>query len=279
MLRFKNDIPAENATMRHDIYDGVVYTVPPCSGSQELIHYAKGMIREILGVEDIRHAHLALDEDSFFTRIGKLRRTLYLEEECHQRLSAILEENGFDPERTVFDPLRLRVICPDGHLNKKAAPVYFPHRDTWYAHPQSLIVYWTPLDDLEEHETFAIYPDYFDREVPNDSEVFNYDDWIKDGPDLKIGWQKQDSGMTATYPRSAAGFAPGTDVGFSCPAAGQVFIAGAHYHATRPQNTGKIRFSLDARLVNLDDVAAGTGAPNADNRSTGDILKDYIKVA
>ncbi|TNE25515.1 MAG: hypothetical protein EP349_10555 [Alphaproteobacteria bacterium] len=278
MLRFKNDIPAENATLRHDIYGGDVYVTPPCDGSQRLVSYAKDMIRDILNVPDIRRAHLELDEDTFFTRIGTLRRTLYLDEDYHKLLSATLAENGFDPDRMAFDPLRLRVICPDGHLNKKAAPVYFPHRDTWYAHPQCLIVYWTPLDDLDEHETFAIYPEYFDREVPNDSEVFNYDDWIKDGPDLKIGWQKQDSGMTATYPRSAEGFAPGEDVGFSCPAAGQVFIAGAHYHATRPQNTRKIRFSLDARLVHLDDAAANIGAPNADNRSTGDILKDYIKI-
>lgn len=279
MLRFKNDIPAENARLRHDVYKGDVYVTPPCPGAEKLVSYAKGMIREILGVEDIRRAHLELDDETFFTRIGKLRRMFYLEEDCHKRLTALLEENGFDPERTAFDPLRLRVICPDGHLNKKAAPVYFPHRDTWYAHPQCLIVYWTPLDDLAEHETFAIYPEYFDRAVPNDSEVFNYDDWIKDGPDLKIGWQKQESGMTAAYPRSVEGFAPGEDVGFSCPAAGQVFIAGAHYHATRPQNTGKIRFSLDARLVNPDDAAAGIGAPNADNRSTGDILKDYIRAA
>ena len=78
MPRFKNDIPAENAVLRHDIYDGDIYVTPSCTGSQKLVSYAKGMIRDILDVPDIRRAHLELDEDSFFTRIGKLRRTLYL---------------------------------------------------------------------------------------------------------------------------------------------------------------------------------------------------------
>ncbi len=277
MLQFRGEIPQDNRELRHAVYDGAVYLASPCAGSLKLVRKAQDAIRSVLDVKEIRRAHLELDEDTFFTRIGALRRMIYLEEEFHNILSDILEENGFDPDCTAFDPLRLRVVCPDGHLNKKAAPVYFPHRDTWYAHPQSLIVYWTPLDDLGEDETFAIYPDYFQQNVPNNSEVFNYDEWVKDGPDLKIGWQKEDSGLTAVYPRSAEGFDPGQDVGFSCPAAGQLFIAGAHYHATRPQNTGKIRFSLDARLVHLEDAASGTGAPNVDNRSSGDILKDYIR--
>jgi len=271
--------PKTDDVLRQNVYAGDIYHLPPAKATEKLVTDVTDLVHEILGVDDMRLAHEVLDDDTFFERIGKLRRTIYLKDRYHQYLSDALIENGFDPERMAFDPLRLRVICPDGHLNKKAAPVYFPHRDTWYAHPQCLIVYWMPLHDVGEDETFAIYPDYFDHAVPNNSEVFNYDDWIKDGPELKIGWQKKESGMTAIYPRSEKNFDPGKDIGFSCEKAGQVFMAGAHYHATRPQNTGKIRFSLDARIVHLDDVAGNIGAPNADNRSSGDILKDYIKAA
>ena len=62
-----------------------------------------------------------------------------------------------------FDPLRLRIIKGDGHHNPAAKAVYYPHRDTWYGHPQALIVGWLPLDDLREDETFVFFPDYLRR--------------------------------------------------------------------------------------------------------------------
>ena len=96
-----------------------------------------------------------------------------------------LETMGTSPDAAIvsigavaFDPLRLRIIQGGGHHNPAARAVYYPHRDTWYGHPQSLVVGWIPLDDLREEETFVFFPDYLRRAAPNDSEIFDYDAWV-----------------------------------------------------------------------------------------------------
>jgi len=180
-----------------------------------------------------------------------------------------------DPARVAFDPLRLRVIRHRGHENPLAAPVYHPHRDTWYSHPRALIAWWIPLDDLAEDETFVFYPDRFAAPVDNDSEIFDYDDWVRDGWELKIGWQKL--GTDARFPRSAPGVDGGRAIGFSCRTGENLVFSGAQFHATLPQATGRTRYSLDFRIVDLEDHGAGLGAPNVDNRSRGSALCDYVK--
>ncbi|MEO7732615.1 MAG: hypothetical protein ABIY55_16725, partial [Kofleriaceae bacterium] len=77
-------------------------------------------------------------------------------------------------------------------------------------------------------------------------------------------------------PRAAPGVDPGPAIGFACRAGDNLVFSGAQFHATLPQATGRTRFSLDFRIVDLDDHAAGLGAPDVDNRSRGSSLIDYV---
>jgi len=95
---------------------------------------------------------------------------------------------------------------------------------------------------------------------------------------LRIGWQNPEHGRTHTYPGQVGEFNPGREVGFAAAAGDLVMFAGAHFHQTRKNATGRTRFSLDFRTVNLEDHKAGVGAPNADNRSTGCSAKDYVRL-
>jgi len=183
---------------------------------------------------------------------------------------------GFDPRAMAFDPLRARVILHAGHDDPRAAAVYYPHRDTWYGHPSALINWWIPLDDLAAEETFEFYPDYFERPVANDSEIFDYAAWIAQGWSLKIGWQDRDAGLKADYPGVIGEPDRGRRVGFACKRGDTLLFAGAHLHATRPQSFGRSRFSVEFRAVHLGDYAAGRGAPNVDDRSRGSSLSDYL---
>lgn len=270
-------LPADNLDLRKKIFTGDVFLSEKNAVTTRLVSEVRQALSRELGIEDVRKAHRHLSDEDFFTRMGNLRRTFYLESYYNDLLREVLSSHGFDPDRCAFDPLRIRVILPNGHSNPKAAPVYYGHRDTWYSHPQSLIVGWIPVYDLREEETFHFYPDFFDQPVPNDSEIFDYADWIKDGPALKIGWQKSDSGTTGGYPRSLNKEKPTHQVGFSCEAGETLLFAGSHFHQTREQDFDTIRFSLDYRVVHLDDEAQGRGAPNVDNRSRGNILADYIQ--
>ncbi len=272
-----HSLPALNSTLRHSLYQGEIYLAPSHPSSLALVKEIKQLISAELGLKDIRQAHMLLDEQTFFQKIGSLRRKIYCEPMYQKAIFTLLEICGFDCAKMAVDPFRLRVIQPFGHLNERAAPVYYPHRDTWYAHPQSTLVLWVPLDSLQEEETFEFYPEYFARPVENNSRVFNYDDWVKEGPELKIGWQDINSGKTAVYPKSQKNTEIQNALGFSCEEGHMLFFSGQHYHKTKPQITRQIRYSLDVRLVHLEDEANHLGPQNVDNLSRGYILKDYIK--
>lgn len=254
---------------RRAIYDGRIFLAPPTDASLALVATVRELLTAALGAE---YRDVRLPNTDLFARIGDLRRALYLEPRFH---AAVRDVVGAFANRIAFDPLRLRVILHAGHANPLARAVYHAHRDTWYAHPPALIAWWIPLDDLAPHETFEFFPEYFARPVANDSEIFDYDDWVRDGWELKIGWQKL--GAEARYPHAAPDAPRGRAVGFSCRAGENLIFSGAHFHATLPQLTGRTRFSLDFRIVDLDDHAAGLGAPNVDNRSRGSALRDYVR--
>ncbi len=274
---FHTDLPADSQAFRQSIYDGTVYLKPSDAASQALVRHVVHAMQERLEMEDIRQAHVKWSADELFERLGALRRLVYLDPVFHEHVRCVAEACGLDRSRIAFDPIRLRVVQPGGHRNPLAAPVYYPHRDTWYAHPQCMMVWWIPLHDLTPEETFVFYPEYLEQPVANDSEIFDYADWIKDGPALKIGWQNKDSGVTARYPGSLEKEMPAYAEGFSCRAGEHLIFSGAHYHRTLPHDLNRTRFSLDFRIADLEDAAAGLGAPNADNRSRGSTLKDYVQ--
>lgn len=267
--------PATNEALRSALYAGEVFLLPATAAAEWLVARVRERLAAVLG-SDPREAQHRMDNDAFFARLGPLRRALYLEPEFRAAVREVVAAVGFDPAAMAYDPLRLRVVKSRGEEIPAARPVYYPHRDTWYAHPPGLIVWWLPLDDLAEAETFEFFPERFAVPVPNDSEVFDYDDWVRDGWELKIGWQHADSGLTARYPGVIGTPAAGAPLGFACRRAENLLFAGAHFHRTRPQASGRTRFSLDFRLVHLGDHAAGRGAPNVDARCRGSALRDYV---
>jgi len=64
-----------------------------------------------------------------------------------------------------------------------------------------------------------------------------------------------------------------------CPAGGAIVFSGAHLHATIPNTSGRSRFSIDFRTVNLDDVLEGVGAANVDSECTGTTLRDFVRAS
>lgn len=258
----------------HSLYRGEISHTGPTDASLRLVDDATALLADALGCAPGEVRDQRLPNPELFARIGKVRKALYLDPHYHQAVRDVIAARGVDPAGVAFDPLRLRVVLDRGHENPLAAPVYHPHRDTWYGHPNALVAWWIPMDDLAAHETFVFYPERFAAPVGNDSEIFNYDDWVRDGWELKIGWQKL--GAPAQYPRAALDADGGRAEGFACRRGDNLVFSGAHFHATLPQATGRTRFSLDFRIVDLADHAAGLGAPNVDNRSRGSALRDYV---
>lgn len=263
--------------LRSELYAGSLVRLPPVPASWALVKRAKQLLVEELGPSPREAVH-HLPNSELFVRLGRVRKSLYLDPEALGEIADLLRQHGLDPSEWATDPARLRVVHPHGERIPAAAAVYAVHRDVWYGHPPGLITWWLPLDDLPPDQTFEFWPDHFARSVPNDSEVFDYDDWVSRGWSLKIGWQDAKSGLTARYPgflgeRAALG--PG--VGFSAQAAESRLFAGAHLHATKPHAAPLTRFSLDFRIAHLGDVAQQRGAPCVDDRSKGSSVPDYLR--
>jgi hypothetical protein len=60
------------------------------------------------------------------------------------------------------------------------------------------------------------------------------------------------------------------------PGGAQIFSA-ANMHSTVPNTSGKTRFSIDFRTVNLADIQVKRGAHNIDSHPTGTSLRDFMK--
>ena len=273
-MMLRSDLPASNEDLRTALYAGDVFRLPPSDASRHVVADSVEAVEAELGT-DMRHAQFRLGDEDFFAAVGRLRKQLYTTEPFHDLLRQMLRDAAFDPARIAFDPFRLRVVAHKGFEDPRAAPIYYAHRDTWYAHSQAEITWWIPLHDVTEAETFAFYPDWFARPVGNNSEEFDHDRWTKHGPSLRIGWQDARHGASHLYPGHVGDLEPGTVVSFAAKEAEVVLFAGSHFHQTRKNSTGRTRFSIDFRSVHLDDHAAGRGAPNVDNRSTGSALGDY----
>lgn len=271
-------LPEPHDRARQAVYDGEIFLLPATGASLRLAEAARETVRQAFADvhEDPRQAQHHLSDEAFFERVGRLRRELYTSPEHQETVRHLLREHGFDPAGLAFDPIRIRAIAHRGYDNPKAAPIYYPHRDTWYANPQAQMTWWLPLHDVEPEETFVFFPDFFAKAVPNNSERFDYAQWTAGGTDLRIGWQDPKAGEEALYP-GQQGAVQDRPVGFRA-AFGQVLLfAGAHLHETLRNETGRTRFSIDFRTVHLGDLQAGRGAPNADNRCTGSAVVDWIK--
>jgi hypothetical protein len=122
------------------------------------------------------------------------------------------------------------------------------------------------------------FPDEFTRPVVNDSEIFDFDAWVEDGQEKRVGWQNRRTGTTAGYPQLHEP-PRGRRIPVTCRAGDILLFSGQHLHQTRNNTTRKTRFSMDFRTVHLKDHADGIEAINVDNQSTGLSLQQFVQGA
>ena len=261
------------AALREALYAGRIFRLPARPASLALVEAAAAAVAAELG-PDPRHAQFALSPADWLAAIARIRERLGAEATFRGGVRAVIDAIGWGPDEMVGDALRLRAVAHLGHEVPAAAPAYFAHRDTWYANPQAQVNVWIPLHDVEEVETFAFYRDRFTRAVANDSDGFDHDRWVRE-----VGWQNAARPQTAVYPKACEPLDAEPADGFSARAGEIVLFSASQLHQTRPNTSGRTRFSLDFRVVHLEDHRHGRGAPNVDNRSKGSTLETYAPLA
>lgn len=260
--------PAQNALAA--LYAGMVFKCAATDDTQALVARIRALLEAAFGT-DLQAVHERLAFAEMKQPLADIRAALERDTVYADACRDILAGLGMPDMRR--DALRLRCVMHGEHESTAAARAYAAHRDTWFGNPEAQINIWIPLLDVTDDQTFTFYPSYFDAPIKNSSGVFDYDDWMQ-----TVGWQGAKTVQQPAdidYPQVLEDIVDDKAFGFSAKAGEMIVFAASHLHQTVPNSSGRTRFSLDFRAVHMADHLAGKGAPNVDNASRPDALRDY----
>jgi hypothetical protein len=261
---------------RQHLYQGQLFVYSPLSSSIALCRFADELIREAFGGLSPEKAQYSLSVEQYAAILSQLKPRFIHHPKSKECIRAILKDLGCDLSKTYFDVPRMRTSTSDGYLTTGIAYAWHPHRDTWYSAPQCQINWWIPVYSIEANDGVAFHPRYWTQPIKNDSRRYNYYEWNKMHRPNAAQFLKDDP---RPLPRPTEPVELEPQIRPVCPVGGIVMFAGAQLHSSVPNNSGKTRFSIDFRTVNLDDLAAKVGAPNIDSQCTGTALRDFLQAS
>ncbi|MBV9345126.1 MAG: hypothetical protein JO341_09490 [Gammaproteobacteria bacterium] len=259
---------------RHRLYQGDLFVYAPSPESLELVAFAREMLRQAFAPHDPELAQYSMPVADFAALLGELKPKFIHHPECKRLLPALLQRLGCDPHKTYFDVPRLRSATSDEYLTTGIAYAFHPHRDTWYSAPFCQINCWLPITALSPDNCMAFHSRYFAQPVRNSSEIYNYQEWNRTS---RFNAAQQINADTRPQPKALEPVELQPDVRVLPPPGGILLFSAAQLHSTVPNTSRRTRFSIDFRIVNLDDATALRGARNVDSRCTGSTMGDYLR--
>jgi ectoine hydroxylase-related dioxygenase (phytanoyl-CoA dioxygenase family) len=169
----------------------------------------------------------------------------------------------------------MRTSTSDAYLTTGIAYAFHPHRDTWYSAPFSQLNWWMPIYPVQPENVMAFHPQYWSTPVRNGSRRYDYSEWNRSSRFNASQHVKRDT-RDQPKPEEPVHLDPQVRV---VPEVGGVMVfSGNQLHSTVPNTSGKTRFSIDFRTVNVDDVRSRRGAPNVDSECKGTSLRDFLRL-
>mgnify|MGYP001223828145 FL=1 len=270
------DAAVSDNVRRQMLFDGQLFAYSPRPSSLAFITHARQMIEDAFSPLDPELAQHELSVERYAEILGKLKPAFIHHPESKRHLGNILTELGCDPEKTYFDVPKMRSSTSGQYLTTGIAYAWHPHRDTWYSAPLCQINYWIPIYDFSSDNAMAFHPRYWNVGVKNDSEQFNY-----------YAHNQQSRGAHVTkfigsdpriLPKSLESLELDPQVRLIIPAGGILLFSAAQMHSSVPNTSGRTRFSIDFRVVHIDDVEAKRGASQSDEACSGTTMRDYMRV-
>jgi hypothetical protein len=268
------NVPDEHRRTR--IFAGNLFLYCRSRATEALCDHAIGFIARAFGAHDPQRAQFVLPVESFVAAAGPLKTKFTNDLVTKELVRDLLTELGCDLEETYFDVPRLRIVPHGGYLSAGVSYAYKPHRDIWYAGPGYQVNYWMPVFELVPECAMSFFPAYFAEPVPNSSSEFDYDEWCSVGRRSAIAQIATD---TRKHPLPLEPIDMSSELRIAGTKGDMFLFSASHLHATAPNESGLTRFSIDFRTINLTDIRAKRAAPNADSRSTGTTLGDFLRAA
>jgi hypothetical protein len=256
------------------IYEGAVFVFAASRASQELADLAQELITEAFGDQDPQTAQHRMPVEEFAAVLADLKPRFIHHPRCKELVPALLADLGSPPERTYFDVPRLRTSTSHGYLTSGISYAFHPHRDCWYSAPFNQINYWLPVYPVVPENVMAFHPKYFDQPVRNGSARYDYAEWNRTS---RFAAAKHLNNDTREQPKPEEPVELDPQVRVVPEAGGVMLFSGAQLHSTVPNTSGRTRFSIDFRVVDIDDVRARRGAVNVDSACTGTTLRDFVR--
>lgn len=260
---------------RHALFEGQLFAYSPTKSSLAFVEFARRMINEAFGGRDPETAQFDMPVEEYAQILVKLKPGFIHHPESKSHLRAILQDLGCDLDKTYFDVPKMRSSTSDNYLTTGIAYAWHPHRDTWYSAPPCQINWWIPIFDIRSDNAMAFHPRYWNRAVRNSSKGYNYYLWNQKYRGDHVGQLLKEDPRPLPKPLQPIDLDP--QIRLIVPPGGMILFSGAQMHSSVPNTSGRTRFSVDFRVVHLDDVAAKRGAPKVDEECTGTTMRDYLR--
>jgi Phytanoyl-CoA dioxygenase (PhyH) len=267
------DTPCSDQDRRNALYAGGIFVYSPSAATTQLCQLAARLVNEAFAPHDPRtiDRHLSMEDCSAV--LAKLKPVFIHHPDCKRLLPQIICSIGGDPDVVYFDVPRLRSAYPTTYLTSGIAYAFHPHRDTWYSAPMCQINWWLPITEITLQNCLGFYPEYFNKPLRNNSEIYDYAAWNRTARAEAARHVRSD---TREQPRPQEDV-QAEPVKIICPPGGLILFSGAQLHETVPNTSGVARYSIDFRTVHHDDAIAHRGAANVDSRCTGTTMNDYLR--
>jgi len=248
---------------RDAVYSGDIFLNTDLQAPAQLCAFARQSITAAFDGETNHQAlHSMMPVEEFVKLVTRLKGQFTNCLDVKEMIRSFVLEIGADPQDYLFDVPRIRVVPNYNYLHAGVSYAYKPHRDTWYGGSQAQINTWMPVYTIQPDQTMMINPAYFSTPVRNTSPDWNLENWINvQRPAAKDNVTEE----VRVHPVPLEEISTTSEVRIAANAGEIITFSGSHLHGTVANFTEQTRFSIDFRLVHIQDLLAGRGANNVDN--------------
>lgn len=261
MSIFHFNQPISDIERAERCFNGELLIFKNITAMHDLIDFCDKLLKESLGGIEAIEAQNQFQPEAFLQRTGSAQKIFRTSQEAKDLFFKVIEQCGVDLNHTYYDHFPMRIVPFDAAYDGADCGVIGHHRDTWGSNIHSQINWWAPLYELEENRSIAVYPDYWEKPIANDTATWSHLEFLakrKEAPPERKG----------TYPSAPT---PQEKVDESnmlkvMLEPGDVLcFSSAHLHGSVPNTTQTPRFSVEMRTISKPDLVADRRAPNVDN--------------
>lgn len=260
--------------LRQAVYEGDLLVLTRLEAVREFAQHAREQLARLFEPHDPEFAHEHFGREEMARTLGAWKPSFIHCDRSKQLVCRIIEEAGLPAAGTHYDVPKPRTSFPVGHLTTGIAYAFPWHRDTWYAAPRQQINWWLPVFPVRDDNAMGFDLRNFGRSVPNTSGAFDY---YQNNLD-RLSTASQVTRERQSRP-AALDHDPSAEL-VILPSPGAVLLfSGAQLHRSIPNTSGRARYSIDFRTVDVGDVMSSKGAPSVDSYCTGTAIRDFRNAA